>query len=52
VKNDDLWKTLDALVQQHEVEWVWVKGHAGHVGNERADALANKGAAPFMNGNR
>ncbi|MDR5171442.1 ribonuclease HI [Methylobacillus flagellatus] len=43
VKNVDLWKTLDSLVQQHQVEWVWVKGHAGNVGNERADALANKG---------
>lgn len=52
VKNADLWQTLDALVQQHEVEWVWVKGHAGHAGNERADALANKGAAQFLNSNR
>ena len=43
VKNDDLWKTLDALAQQHDVEWLWVKGHAGHNGNERADALANRG---------
>lgn len=43
VKNVDLWKTLDSLVQQHQIEWVWVKGHAGNVGNERADALANKG---------
>ncbi|MPS49017.1 ribonuclease HI [Methylobacillus sp.] len=43
VKNVDLWKALDSLVQQHQVEWVWVKGHAGNVGNERADALANKG---------
>ena len=52
VKNDDLWKQLDALVQQHEIEWVWVKGHAGHAGNERADALANQGALPFLNGGR
>ena len=52
VKNDDLWKQLDALVQQHEIEWVWVKGHAGHAGNERADGLANQGAAPFLNGGR
>jgi ribonuclease HI len=48
VKNEDLWKTLDQLVRQHEVEWVWVKGHAGHEGNERADALANKGVAPYL----
>ncbi len=52
VKNDDLWKQLDALVQQHQIEWVWVKGHAGHAGNERADGLANQGAAPFLNGGR
>jgi len=52
VKNDDLWKQLDALVQQHQIEWVWVKGHAGHAGNERADGLANQGAAPFLNGRR
>ncbi len=47
VKNDDLWKQLDAAVQVHEIEWIWVKGHAGHVGNERADGLANQGAAKF-----
>jgi ribonuclease HI len=45
VKNADLWKRLDALVAQHEVQWHWVKGHAGHPGNERADALANRGVA-------
>ena len=45
VKNVDLWKRLDALIGPHEIEWVWVKGHSGHVGNERADALANKGVA-------
>ncbi|MGF6777877.1 ribonuclease HI [Paraburkholderia sp. GAS334] len=45
VKNADLWKRLDALVQQHEIEWRWVKGHAGHPENERADALANRGVA-------
>ena len=45
VKNAELWKELDELARQHEVEWVWVKGHAGHAGNERADALANLGAA-------
>ena len=43
VKNDDLWKRLDELAKQHEIEWVWVRGHAGNVGNERADALANRG---------
>ncbi len=45
VKNEDLWKLLDAAQQQHEVEWRWVRGHNGHPGNERADVLANKGAA-------
>lgn len=45
VVNQDLWQTLDALTQKHEVEWHWVKGHAGHPGNEIADQLANKGAA-------
>ncbi|CAM4133962.1 ribonuclease HI [Roseateles saccharophilus] len=45
VKNDDLWKRLDALRKLHAVEWRWVKGHAGDPGNERADALANKGVA-------
>jgi ribonuclease HI len=45
VKNVDLWQQLDALVHTagHEIEWRWVKGHAGDPGNERADALANKG---------
>ena len=43
VKNEDLWRELDALVQQHAVEWHWVRGHAGHTENERADALANRG---------
>ena len=43
VKNEDLWKRLDAAAQLHRVEWRWVKGHAGHPGNERADALANRG---------
>ncbi|MFO1301086.1 MAG: ribonuclease HI [Burkholderiaceae bacterium] len=43
VKNADLWRELDALVVQHSVEWRWVRGHAGHPGNERADALANRG---------
>jgi ribonuclease HI len=43
VKNVDLWQQLDALVMQYTVSWVWVKGHAGHEGNERADVLANRG---------
>ncbi len=43
VKNDDLWRRLDAAVARHHIEWVWVKGHAGHDGNERADDLANRG---------
>jgi ribonuclease HI len=45
VKNQDLWQRLDELAGQHEVEWIWVRGHAGHPGNERADALANRGVA-------
>lgn len=43
VKNDDLWRRLDAIAVQHQIEWIWVKGHAGHPGNEHADELANKG---------
>jgi len=43
VKNVDLWKKLDDLCAQHTIKWVWVRGHSGHDGNERADALANKG---------
>jgi len=45
VKNSDLWKRLDTATQTHKIEWRWVKGHAGHPENERADALANKGVA-------
>ncbi|MCP5270256.1 MAG: ribonuclease HI [Burkholderiaceae bacterium] len=45
VKNQDLWQRLDALRGQHKVDWRWVKGHAGDPGNERADALANRGVA-------
>lgn len=51
VKNEDLWRQLDSLAQQHEVQWFWVKGHAGHAGNERADDLANKGVAQVLNQN-
>lgn len=43
VKNEDLWRQLDALASEHDIEWHWVRGHAGHDGNERADALANRG---------
>jgi ribonuclease HI len=43
VKNEDLWRRLDAAAAKHEVHWLWVKGHAGNPGNERADALANRG---------
>ncbi|MDH2915336.1 MAG: ribonuclease HI [Gallionella sp.] len=43
VKNDDLWRRLDEAVTRHHIEWVWIKGHAGHEGNERADELANRG---------
>ena len=48
VKNEDLWRALDCLVNQHKVTWVWVKGHAGNVGNEKADCLANQGVAGFL----
>jgi ribonuclease HI len=43
VKNDDLWRALEAQIERHEVHWHWVKGHAGNAGNERADELANDG---------
>lgn len=42
VKNADLWQTLDDLARPHRIEWVWVKGHAGHVDNERVDRLARE----------
>jgi ribonuclease HI len=45
VKNEDLWKKLEELSAGHDVDWRWVKGHAGDPGNERADGLANRGAA-------
>jgi ribonuclease HI len=45
VKNVDLWQALDAAQAMHNIEWRWIKGHAGHDGNERADALANLGVA-------
>jgi ribonuclease HI len=43
VKNEDLWRKLDEIARGHHVEWHWVKGHAGHPENERADMLANRG---------
>ncbi|PTD98044.1 ribonuclease HI [Pseudothauera lacus] len=43
VKNADLWMALDKAASQHSVDWIWVRGHAGHVDNERADALARRG---------
>jgi ribonuclease HI len=45
VKNEDLWRRLDAAAAKHDVQWLWVRGHAGNPGNERADALANRGMA-------
>ena len=47
VKNEDLWKRLDAACADHDVRWEWVKGHAGHPENERADELARAGMAPY-----
>lgn len=43
VKNADLWQELDRAASAHKIQWIWVKGHAGHVENERADALARRG---------
>jgi ribonuclease HI len=48
VKNAELWRELDELAARHDIDWIWVKGHAGHDGNERADALANLGAASVV----
>ena len=45
VKNADLWRRLDELAREHEIEWIWVRGHSGHDGNERADELANRGCS-------
>jgi len=50
VKNDDLWRRLDILATRHDVDWVWVRGHAGNDGNEQADALANRGVAEVLTG--
>lgn len=51
VKNEDLWRRLDEAAGRHTIEWVWVKGHAGHIENERADQLANRGVEDILNGN-
>ncbi len=48
VKNEDLWRRLDAAREVHRIEWRWVRGHAGNAMNERADTLATKGMAPFL----
>jgi ribonuclease HI len=50
VKNVELWQRLDQARLRHEVHWRWVKGHAGHTENERADGLARQGMAPFLGG--
>ena len=47
VKNAELWQRLEAALKTHQVSWHWVKGHAGHDGNERADELARMGMAPY-----
>ncbi len=49
VKNADLWQILDTLAQEHDISWHWVRGHNGHPGNERADALANRGVESLGN---
>ena len=51
VKNIDLWKELDQLVQNYNIEWKWVKGHSGNLGNERADQLANEAILEFYDKN-
>ncbi len=52
VKNAELWQRLDAALGRHQIHWHWVRGHAGHAENERADALAREGMAPFKRGVR
>lgn len=47
VKNEELWKRLEAATHQHDITWEWIKGHAGHPENERADELARAGMEPF-----
>jgi ribonuclease HI len=48
VKNVDLWQALDVAQARHQIQWRWVKGHAGHAGNEAADALANRGVESLV----
>ena len=48
VKNEDLWRRLDAAAKPHTIEWLWVRGHAGNKFNERADLLARNGMAPYL----
>ena len=50
VKNQDLWEQLEVQTARHVVQWLWVKGHSGHPGNERADALANLGMNEIREG--
>ena len=50
VKNEDLWREMDRLAAQHKIQWIWVKGHAGHAENERADVLARRGVDLVRNG--
>ena len=50
VKNVDLWQALDTAQARHEIDWRWIKGHAGHEGNERADRLANRGVELVLSG--
>jgi ribonuclease HI len=49
VKNEDLWRRLDAAIEKHTINWSWVKGHSGNEGNEKADELANKGIESLAN---
>ena len=48
VKNEDLWRRLDAAAARHDVDWLWIRGHAGDAFNERADKLARDGMAPYL----
>lgn len=48
VKNIDLWQTLDSLLDRHQIQWIWVKGHAGHPENERVDTLARTQSQSFQ----
>ena len=50
VKNAELWQRLEAAIERHDVSWHWVKGHSDHPENDRADALARQGMAPYMPG--